>query len=985
MMLKVLFFIAVLFIATNSLAKGTLYDREKCDKLIGVEKYLVAGSMADESPGGKTYSFNRIVGALENELLGGKAPRTNHLDCVTDLYKKANSDATVYWVGRLSNTTCVGDSGTVPKVKPADCDQKTWDDYQASMNLIEASAARVNKLTNACIDKDGANSCDSSAEFQKIKNLEQSISGSNSDKCCDMKDGSAFRILRSFYTVEFNNTTDADLQKECYKRTRPTQENGIVDNAVGRCIGGAVKGVIESLKKLLSSANTLLSWGTLTELARLVGKAATLDFSGLAEKMGAFFSAIWQQSVAQFKSIGCFTGKYASEQSCQLLSSLVADYFTGAKLVQGLAILSKVLTSPISKMNFLAKEFLGNSPKAQKLMSSVSEASKATSARVKTSYNAVSSTTKNAISNAGAKLASSVKQIPKIRASVAAGVREARIKAAQKIAGDGKLVRAEVSKPPGPNASTVVEAPPTPTIAATKVEGPVGNAGTEVSGVSSGSVATEVSASVTKKLSKGDIDRIRADLEPFKGPTRANRALVKPEDLKGLSKDAQFNAIKKAAAERKAQVTQLSDLPKGHPRKISKATADNMVANINKEMALQQRRLRISDPEVKPVAVAADDSLPGASGPQNSLGNQIDNTVTAPKVVDIDNTGTLPKTPVDIEIPMTNTPVTSSGARSSVVSKTKPVAQALSDIPKVDISAVIPKPLSGTSAKTSSSLLSFVEKTQTTQPSALRSTVYGNKSNWGVYSESLKRHREIEDLFRKGMIKDAQTAEALHNIVATSEKMARGSYTPYRTSYINSPNSGPSTFARLSKNSVAGVMAGQTMSSKQFDSHLDENTSQRYSEDTLNKSINTFDRLNSSPTAVRNTFDNLKTETEILDEADKLRAQIKAVQVNFGPIVDETRRSEIDDMLASIDKERDRALARVKGLPPPIDDIDEAAKEEPLPEVRPVTKPKAQPKEKSVLTPVAEPEPNVAPDTAPETNAAPPAEQPVGGTATVGG
>ena len=74
MMFKNCLYFAAFFVSLSAFSKEVKYDREKCDKLIGVEKYIVAGSMDNTTPGGTTYNFNKIVNSLTTELLNGKEP-----------------------------------------------------------------------------------------------------------------------------------------------------------------------------------------------------------------------------------------------------------------------------------------------------------------------------------------------------------------------------------------------------------------------------------------------------------------------------------------------------------------------------------------------------------------------------------------------------------------------------------------------------------------------------------------------------------------------------------------------------------------------------------------------------------------------------------------------------------------------------------------------------------------------------------------------
>lgn len=909
MNLKILLTLAVLLPAFSVFAKDAGYNREKCDKKIGVNKFIVAGSLDNADPGGKTYSFDRIVGSIENELLGGSDPRPEEFACYTDLFAKAHTDAVQYWSQTMARTSCADKEGNVASVKPDDCPESVWMEYHRSKELIEVSVARVDRVTKECVEKNGRKSCDSMASLQALEDVATPLAASDMDRCCNIDDkknpGPAFRVLRSFYTFEYGSLSDAELQKECYKRTRPNTDGVLATSArmIGNCIKGLAFGFFESIKKSASTLAKLLDFGMWTELAKLM---FTQPISTIIEKIGNLVKAIYDQVAAQSSAfVGCFSGPYQADQACKMVSSLMTDYFTGGGLVKLAKGLIATVKGGAGAASAVAKGLLAESPKAKLLQGKLQEMAKTTSVKAPRAVKAVSSQVTSAAKVAATKLANMRRSVGSFKEGVKKGIVEARTRAGETVAGQGRLARTS------PNASTTVTPPaPTATVAQA-AQSTTSTASTAASTVA----RSELRASGNIKLTSAEKSaaRIQSDLKPFelKLKTRKNPeyGLVDPKKFAGRSKSRQLALIEEGAARRKVQVDIL-EKSKG-TNKISSDVAARMRQNIDDAVAEAKRKYGLDAPNAGMANVAS------GSGAGGTISGGSISTPTIAPVTGI----------ADSAVP--TVAATSSGATAVVGGTSSGTSTIASNMAKLDLNAIVPTPtkLPASAQNTWNNLSTYVRKAQDNvngaTPSSVRTNVYGGKGDWGVSRESLRRHRDIQEMYRRGTINDDQ-ARALHDIVVSTEKMATGSATRYSTNYVVSPNANPSTFSTAAKPSTKQVVAqnlarggtGAAASAGQYNRNLDENSGQRYDSDTLSQSIDTVDELSSSSSSVKVKFDDLTTEEEILNMADTLRARVKTVEINFGAIVEEERRTSLNQLLVKINKERDRALVKIGKTPP---------------------------------------------------------------------
>jgi hypothetical protein len=176
-------------------------------------------------------------------------------------------------------------------------------------------------------------------------------------------------------------------------------------------------------------------------------------------------------------------------------------------------------------------------------------------------------------------------------------------------------------------------------------------------------------------------------------------------------------------------------------------------------------------------------------------------------------------------------------------------------------------------------------------------------------------------MYKSGTINKEQ-ADAMHDIIEATERIAIGTPTKYNTNYIATPNTAPSTFSNLADKksksanpaSTAATVgtAGVATTSGAEDRSMPNKSMGRYDSDTVKASENLVRELTKSNTAVRKKFDSAKSEDAIIDTADQLRAKVKTYESTLGATTEADHRKEIEALLASINAERDRALERFK-------------------------------------------------------------------------
>lgn len=803
MKLKILLTLAIFLPALNSFAKGTSYNRNTCDKKINASQFIFAGSLDNPSPGGKTYNFTKLVGSIENELLGGGAPRPKEFECYTNLFAKAHNDATTYWSETMARTSCADKENNIPSVKPEGCPDDVWNEFHRSKELIDASIARVDRLMNDCVknEKTGRRSCESRNSLLALEQVAAPLAASKMDQCCSLENkknpGPAFRVLRSFYTFEYGSLSDAELQKECYKRTRPNTDGVAKTGArmVGNCVKGLIFGIFESLKKSASTLAKLLDFGMWTELTKLI---FTKPLSTIAGAIGRLIQAITNQVKAQTQAFaGCFSGPYQADQLCKMASSLITDYFTGAGLVKIAKGLIATVKGGTTAANAFAKGLLAESPKAKLLQGKLQEIARSVTSNVHRPLKVLTSQVTSATKVAVGKLASMRKSLGRFADKVKKGIIEVRTRAGQAVAGQGRLTRT-----PSPNAST--------TVTFTTRGGAVAPA-TQPTKITASAATTPAARS---KVLASERAKVTADVaQPFMATIR------------GVGEGA------------------------------------------------------------APTTMASAGVPSGASRTIGVIGGS-----------------------------------TSSSAGSFT-----------SKVVKLDLNTFIPTStkLSGSAQKTWNDLSTYVRKAQnnagSATPTSIRNNVYKGKGDWYVSRESLRRHRDIQEMYRRGTITDDQ-ARALHDIVESTEKMATGIPTRYNTSYIVSPNASPSTFTKITEKgtAIAATPAarhatrsaiGATASNAQYNRNLDENTELRYEKDTVEQAIQTVDELNGNADAVKKKFDELESEEDVLDMADYLRTKVKTAEYGFTSH-DPDYKAKLKVLLDRINNERNRALSKLGGQPP---------------------------------------------------------------------
>jgi len=897
-------FLLFLLFSTLSALSATEYNREECDGVIDAKRYLIAGSLDSKSAGGKTYNFDRIVGALENELLSGEPPDAKKFTCLFMLHKKAHEDATEYWGGRLARSTCANDKDEVPNVKPANCDDDTWDKFHRSKSLIDRSARRITKLTTECVERNGNTSCSAMKALRNIQETIEPVAESGMDKCCDTAEGPAFRVLRGFYTFEFRDMNDSELQKECYKRTRPSNRvDGVMDFAA-TCIKSAARGLAEAVMKWCTTAKAIYELGSITEIWRILRNMSSEE---VAKKIGALVSAMVDQLVAQLSSWNnCFTGPYKVDQACKLASSIAVDFLVGGGIAKGIGFLGTVLKAGVKDVAGLAKNLISSSPKATAILQKLKPG-----ASGKASSAATSAATRTASKKAASNLAIALRPVTDFSKSVAARVRKIREKEGRPQTNLADRVEPGFT---GPNAATAVSV-------------------TQAS-ASSASVVSATSSSNLIKLTNKAVQKIEKDIRAFRDSnykamyaTRGTRAVdspeslfVRPDRLAGKTPKQIMKIFEDVAKSRRAQVERLSKAK--HPDRLTQAQAREILDNMEDALT----RLRMQYGQVSASRVAATGGVTSAGARAGAAAVEAVDAATSAASKNIDTavstgaaTGAATAAPGVV------------GGSASTTAFTSTATSFIDALPKVDMSSIAASTTRVSKAvqKQMDDISEFMQKAranaaQSNPASSARSSVYGNQSNRAISQDAIRRHGEIENLYRKGVINDEQ-AHAMHDIVRVTESSATGTATRYNTRYIATPNTSPSTFnlvergAPISPGGVAMKVANRTgnlgapMTVAQANRYSDSpKNNERYDDDTIAASQVVVDRISAKPNSLSKEFSDLRTETEILDRADELRVRVKTVEATLSTTAAPEQKEKLQALINLINQERDLALKRIR-------------------------------------------------------------------------
>ncbi|MBL7544689.1 MAG: hypothetical protein JNL11_12805 [Bdellovibrionaceae bacterium] len=918
MKLKLFVFILTVFSLSHLLAAEDDYNRAQCDKVIGVEKFIVAGSLDDKRPGGKTYNFNKIVGAIENELLGAQDPRPEHFECYTKLFYKAHADAEDYWVNRFLNSSCTNQNGDVPRVKPESCDAKTWHEYHRSMKLIERSVASVKRVTEECVEdaRSGKKSCESMNALMGLKeNLGAPIEENKMDKCCNTKEGPAFRILRSYYTYEFGSLNDADLQKECYKRTRPDKRSSSDKLAEGalNCLTGIGRGIFESILKLARTAKSLWEMGIASEILKIL----TTNPLTTLEKLVEFVKEVFKQSTAHFESFTeCFSPVYKADHGCKVVSSMVLEFFTGKKAFEMVAAIAK----SGAKMGTLAKQLIADSRQAKRMQSEMTNAANAGrgsgggggagAAGVRPSLKVTT-----AMRNFSQRMGQRLKAMGDIRKNISRRVR-------QEGAGNPNSRAAASNRPQSPNGSATVAAEtapspvpssvPKPTSAATAAAPrPVATPTTAAPRIRGSGIATR---------SRPALAGYKRDLRAFDRSPKRNVRLKNPEKHiadrrkfeRAKTKEEKLALMEQGAKRRHLQVTQLENT--SGVQGISASSAAQMRSNIDKALNDWKRANGFS------TGLSGGMTTVSTSAVRAADGSTASSVRPSPSAVADSGTSSAPSAGG-------STAKTAPGNNS--VTGTSPMTVEIPPLSSIDLGRIASTPVTSAALQTSvNNTLSFIQRasgavgTNGTQ-STVRNSIYGRLAERGIKRESLARHRDIEKMFQNGLINETE-ALAFHRMVVTAEMESVGKATRFSTSYVVAPNANPATFSSIPKpkkptltGSIAkGItidMASNAMENKALEQFSDKNNNERYTESTIKESQKIYEKLSASPVAITKEFDTLKTEEAIYDKADELRAKVKTFEATAGATSDEAQKAEITKILDLINSERDRAIDRVTG------------------------------------------------------------------------
>lgn len=436
------------------------YDKS-CNDKIKAQSYLVSGSIESSTSGGKVYNFQKILNSLESELYVGEVDEEK-VTCLNDLFRKAHSDATDYWVDRMVRGNCVDEDGAIPSVKPNGCPEGTWKEFQRSMDLLTRSENRYLKIPGSCSDTptDKATAECTQRDANQLFATADGIAKSAQEDCCNPESGSAFRVLRSTYTFsafggdsDFSNTSDSDLQKECLKRTDP-KASGSFGNHASSCLSGLLDGLLGRISTYLHSISNLYDAVFGTDAIKVLAKKLMTD-EGRQEISDSIFSLleeIGKQISAQFNStLFCFSGPYKTEQICHLAGGILIDAAAGGMIGKVIGFLAKGVGS---LANF-AGEIISKSKSASALATKTKSLVAKTNSSVRATTKVATEPVKKVLKTTGRIATSPFRLAKKLISKPFIGIKNAVSKGtkalAQKLKRDGKVPKREIASEKGPN------------------------------------------------------------------------------------------------------------------------------------------------------------------------------------------------------------------------------------------------------------------------------------------------------------------------------------------------------------------------------------------------------------------------------------------------------------------------------------------------------------------------------------------------------
>lgn len=896
-MIKFLIFSLTIFFTNILWARQEFKVSAECGKKYG-PNYVTKGDFFSADPGGKTYNLSRLTNDIENEMLHStEALDEEKIKCLNEVFNKAKEDASTYWANRAIKESCLSEDNTLPDTQPESCPDSTWKEYKKSIQDITRNENKYNRVLETCAKSaSGKSYCSQSdSELKKLRDNAEELAAVGSSGCCDEKNGSAYRVLKTFYTFEFGTSNnEKTLMKECLKRTTPEKDSLAYNLAAGtvECAKNLAFGIIESIKKFSS----LLDLGLWSELGRVL--FTSQGRSEIMSKLATIAKEIGSQIAAQFEATtSCFNNYYKAQNICKLTSSIITDFLLGA----GAGKLIKSVLIPFLKGGMKASEAAALMLKESKVakdiatkMKPISDAAKNVKGKTTAMAGRASQSALRA-ARASVFIKTIIKAPPikrmltdKIDDSLRGGNRAfVSTEKPRKLTG-GLDADTTPSKPSLASAARSENLPGTTTApsvavsegsttavktAASTGANTIDNFIQSSSGGLGSSAGKVLKTSVTKiearnifkrledklknlnksKLSKNDLD---IDIPNAQRPKRyrTGRKLSETERMdvfkSSLQKIRDTGTVSEKARAR-ALLTQLDDLHKTTPTVASTTTKSTARAS----SAVENPRVNLRN------------DMPEPSSPTKS-----------------------------VDSPSANA--------------TNPVL----DFPQVRLNDVVPN-INDLTPPMQPLWRELYEKVDKLQKVKLNSADSSSnmRQAWGtnprgISSQSKQLHNNIDELLSKGQI-DKNHAESLHKIIAVSEQTAieSASRPHFLGGQIVAPNTNPGTFTALGntvkklainakntikdnpKSAATGAAVG---------TEINGSRGEAFDADTIKASEAEVEKLEvelSDDEKAQKYFEKIKSREEVADELDKIKARISALK-SSGSRISSERRKELEDL-----------------------------------------------------------------------------------------
>lgn len=852
------------------------------------QNYVVKGSFQSPDPGGKTYNLDRLTSDIDKELNHfSDKPDGHKVNCLRQVFEKAKLDSSQYWADRMMKEQCSDETG-LPKSKPESCSSDTWEELKKSRNNIRTNEVKYAKILDSCINNsEDGNSCDSS-ELQRLASspVAKDMAKIKSEACCDPKNGAAYQVLKTFYTMEFGGD-DAKIRRACKVRTMPDKDGLTVKNvAAGAffCTGNIVLGVIESLKKLGEGIWALRNLGMVTEFLKLLTSSEGRE--RIASVLSSIVQAIGKQIAAQWETTtSCFNNYEKTQNVCRLAASLMTDFMLGggaSKLFKSVLIpvLQKTMSATEAASNFLKETKAGRefAKKMAPIEAAAGKVGKAVSYPI------------TKVSQAGLAQARAIAIAAKLRMGkpfdnmLSASIKEryptgqtakaARSSEPPPINGQFKVAEASAGKPAISNGVASAEAK-----TASSVSSSASNSTASIGGSSLGSSAGKVlRTSVTTKEARSLFGHLENGLKKIKS------SRLTPE---WLDKNIPKNLI-----------------PEKFKNKSTLSLSEKIQAYRESLNQIIKAGTSAEKKRAGRILTQLDDLASGSSTVRRASGS-------------VATRGSI-------------SAVESKTAAGSVDSAAKSAAEKAADLPEVKLSEVVPDP----SKLSSASKPAWEELTQ--QISAFQKVPMDNpdasrlmQQAWSKFGASgsqqaQRAHSSIDSMLKKGEI-TPDGADSLHRIVATAEQTAfNESVRPqFLGTTIVTPNTNPGTFEKIAqvgkqlpkdgynlvKNNKLGAAAyeGSVANSN-------GRQSEAFDDDTIKNAAVEVEKIEANfktEKDIESYFSKLNSKEQVEDEVDKLKAQISTLLGAPGELSLEHKK-ELKDLMDKLEKLAQKRISELE-------------------------------------------------------------------------